>query len=295
MGDTVFDNDYKYNNKALKAKGAPILSTRHGLAYYKPDLVIVNFGTNDNNAVHTEWTVQDYLFHMKVIATNLQQRFGSAVILSTPHKWNEGTHLKNHWEPEMVDELRTYTERSGFAFSNIFIEYKVGQSDGIHPRDAGHACIANAYKSVLQGKEQSPASKPQISAADLKVAGETVTNSNNGIMMFRAPNSLGSVANQAEALAIIETMNQNKTAGYSDWRLADREELFPLIDQSKRPAIIEDAPFQDLFGFYYIAPTLSWKNKEIPGGIDFTIGIAHDLGNKGHPKVGHVFPVRDSK
>lgn len=286
--DTIIEDDYTFNKKVLKKKGLQNETVRYGLGHYKPDLVIISFGTNDNNAANPKRTVEDYLFAIKAAATNIQQRFGSAVILATPHKWNKGVHLSHHWEPLLVDRLREYCKKSGFALADIFIEYKLGQNSGIHPGNAGHAAIASAYTKTIMGIPQEPISKPEITAADLKDNGNgTVTNKKNGLMMLINPNSLGSVKNHQEALALIQKINKEKKCGYTDWRLPKRVELFPMIDQSQKPAVVKGLPFKNLDGFYYIDPEgKKW-------GVDFTIGIAHTLGGRGKPKLGHVFPVRN--
>ena len=146
VGETIVEYDY-FDTKLGKDERRN--TVRYGLGRYRPDLVIVNFGTNDCNGAHPTWTVEDYLFHMKVLATNLQQRFGAAVILSTPHKWTKGTHLKPHLQPQMVDALRQWCGAAGVAVADVYAEYAEGEGDAIHPRDAGHKHIADAYRKAM--------------------------------------------------------------------------------------------------------------------------------------------------
>ena len=295
LPSVVTELDYKINSKVLAKKGMPDQTVRYALGYYKPDLVIINFGTNDVNGAHTKWTVDDFIFSTKAIATNVQERFGCAVILSTPHKWNDGGHLMNHWEPLMVDKLRAYSKKSGFVLADVFKRYEIGKKDGIHPRDYGHNCIASAYIMAIKGKEQKAVSKPTITKSDLKISGGTVSNTKNGIMMLKDPNSLGTVKSHEEALEVIDKMNKEKKYGHSDWRLAKPEEIFPMIDQERRPALVKGAPFKNLAGYYYMQKTKKSWGKPRKTGFDFTIGIINTLGGSGDPMIGHVFPVRKAK
>ena len=176
------------------------------------------------------------------------------------------------------------------ALADIYLQYPLGEGDGIHPGDAGHAHMADAYILAIRGETPTPASKPTVAAADLKDNGDgTVTNTKAGLMMVAEPNALGEVASQADAVKLVESMNAEKKFGHDDWRLAKRSELFGLIDPTRRPAIVTGAPFKGIEGFYYIdTEGKGW-------GIDLTVGIAHTLGGRGSPKRGHVFPVRDAK
>ena len=290
MPETIFEYDYRFNGKAMAAKGLAAETVRHGLGHYKPDLVIINFGTNDNNGAHLKWTLDDCLFFTRCAATNIQQRFGAAVILATPHKWNDGVHLSHHWQPLLVDRLRDYCRRSGFALADIYVEYKLGENDGIHPRDGGHGHMAAAYVKAIEGRKPLPASAPTVTDADLKANGDgTVTCAKAGLMMLADPNALGTVTSHKQAAGLIEKMNADKELGHSDWRLARKSELFGMIDQSRRPAVVAGAPFKNLSGYYFTdGEGKTW-------GVDLTVGIAHTLGRRGSAKTGHVFPVREAK
>ena len=147
MPDTIVEHDWF---DGVLPKDQRKASVRFGLAHYDPDLVVVNFGTNDVNKEHQDWTAEDYLFHMKVLATMLQHRFDAAVVLSTPHKWSQGTHLPPERQQALVDALRQYTRASGIALADVYAQYGEAAGDGIHPHDAGHRKIADAYIQALQ-------------------------------------------------------------------------------------------------------------------------------------------------
>ena len=157
LPDTIVEHDWFDGVLPKEQRKA---SVRYGIAHYGPDLTIVNFGTNDVNKDHQDWTAADYLFHMKVLATMLQHRFGSAVVLSTPHKWTQGTHLPPERQQALVDALRQYGQQTGIAIADVYAQYGEAAGDGIHPHDAGHRKIADAYIQALQ-PAAAPAQEPR--------------------------------------------------------------------------------------------------------------------------------------
>lgn len=286
MDDLCIDQDYIDRSKPA---GQRRESVRHGLAHYKPDLVIVNFGTNDVNGSHAKWTVEDYLFHMKVLATNIQQRFGAAVILSAPHKWTSGVHLFPHLQPQMVEALRRYCAATGFALADVYNEYPAGLYDGIHPRDAGHTCIADAYKKAIRGEPSAPAIKARVSAADLADNGDgTVTLAASGLMWTRDANLAGGAKTPQEAAEFLKAMNAEKTFGHDDWRLPTRDELLGLVDPSeRRPALPRGHPFTNVVGWYQTSNG-TW-------GVDLPTGVPYAPSGRAKGRVGFIWPVRTAK
>lgn len=69
-----------------------------------------------------------------------------------------------------------------------------------------------------------------------------------------------------EALEFVARLNRQKTFGFSDWRLPNRRELRSLIShQTRRPALPEGQPFQNVFAGWYwssttaaISPAHAW-------------------------------------
>jgi hypothetical protein len=69
-----------------------------------------------------------------------------------------------------------------------------------------------------------------------------------------------------EALTYVSEMNRHKVLGYPDWRLPNRRELRSLIcHQTKKPALPEGHPFQNVFPSWYwtstsaaINPAYAW-------------------------------------
>ena len=149
MAELIVEGDW-FDGVLEKDQRKP--SARFGLARYEPDLVFVNFGTNDVNRAHEDWTAEDYLFHMKVLATTLQHRFGAAVVLATPHKWTQGTHLPPARQQALVDALRDYCRSTGLAIADVYAQYGDDPGDGIHPGDEGHRRIADAYIQALSAE-----------------------------------------------------------------------------------------------------------------------------------------------
>jgi lysophospholipase L1-like esterase len=285
MPDRIVESDY-FDAALPKEQRKP--SVRFGLAHYKPDLVIINFGTNDVNAVHPNWLVEDYLFHMKALATNIQQRFGSAVVLSTPHKWTRGVHLTTHRQPAMVDALRTYCKTTGIALADVYNEYGPGEYDGIHPGDAGHQHIADAYIKAVAGQTSEPKVKCQTVAANLKRNGDgTVTDTTTSLIWTRNADLANGERDAAGTEAFVARFNADAALGHKDWRLPSREELLKLVDPARRsPALPEMHPFESVSGWYRTS-TPDW-------GVDMDTGVPWSTG-EADTKTARIWLVRGAE
>lgn len=286
MSDTIVEYDY-FDTRL--AKGERKHTIRFGMGHYKPDLVIINFGTNDVNGAHPKWTVEDYLFHMKVLATNIQQRFGAAVILSTPHKWTAGPHLFPHRQPQMVAALREHCRATGLALADVFNEYRAGEYDGIHPRNAGHKHIADAYIKAILGQPSLPAIKARITAADLTDNGDgTVTDTTSGLMWAKNANIAGELLSRDAMAAALEKLNAAGTLGHTDWRLPTRDELLGLVDLTQAaPALPKGHPFTSVMSWYQSSDK-SW-------GVDMQTGVPYTQSSRSPNRVGALWLVRRMK
>ena len=277
-----------WDDTSAGGKVPPIL--RNGLAHYQPDLVTINFGTNDANGSHVGWTAAEYLFHMKVVATMAQKNFGAAVIVTTPHLWTAGAHQHPHTQPEFADAIRAYAKQSGLALADIYNEYPPGEYDGIHPGDAGHKHIADAIMKALLGKPSEPQRKATVTAAQLKDNSDgTVTDTVHNLIWTKDANLAGKVLNQADAEAFVATLNKDKKFGHDDWRLPTRDELLGLVDPNSRPALPAGHPFTNVQRGY-LSTTLTQNINNI---VDFSFGDAY-FPNKKDP-AGAVWTVCGGK
>ncbi len=285
MGDEIADNDY-FDSKLPKEERK--LTVRYGMGHYRPDLVIVNFGTNDVNGAHPDWLVEDYLFHMKVLATMIQHRFGAAVILSTPHRWSNGVHLASHRQPQMVAALRNHARATNLALADIFNEYGPDEFDGIHPGDRGHSHIAEAYKKALLGRPSEPVTKARTSAAQLTDKGNgTVLDTETGLVWTKSAFVGGEERDAAATTTFLAEFNAAKSLGHGDWRLPTREELLKLVDPSRSdPALPEGNPFTDVAGWYRVSAPEHW-------GVDLGIGSPWG-GPKSAPRPARIWLVTGS-
>ena len=286
-----------------RERGAkPIL--RYGVAHYKPDLVIINFGTNDANGSHVGWTAKDYLFHMKVLATRCQHEFNAAVILATPHLWVRGTHQNPHTQPEMAEAVRAYCAESGFAFADIYREYNVepGEDSGIHPGNAGHKHIADAYMRALMGRPPAPGPAAGSSAAQFRDNGDgTVTDTKSGLMWTAAGDLADAPKSPTEAAALIDALNKEAKYGHADWRLPTRDELVAVLDPARRkPALPQGHPFKDMKR-YYMTGTIGMNLRDadpLTWLVDVDYAVAYFTGTPTRVKSlnkGYVWPVRNAQ
>jgi hypothetical protein len=266
-------------------KQPPIL--RNGVAHYKPDLVFINFGTNDANGAHVGWTDKQYLFHMKVLATMLEHDLGCAVIVTTPHLWIRGTHQSPNTQPEFADAIRAWSKASGIALADIYNEYGPEDLDGIHPGDEGHKHIADACFKALMGEKSEPKVKAQVTAGDLKDNGDgTVTDTKHHLMWTKDADLAKGRKKPAEAEAVIAELNKEKKFGHADWRLPTREELQGLIDPANRPALPAGHPFQNVQGWY------------VTSTKGYAVSVAHGwpfMPAKAESLDGWVWAVRSAK
>ncbi|MBN2582557.1 MAG: DUF1566 domain-containing protein, partial [Planctomycetes bacterium] len=237
-------------NDTYDTKLPPVL--RNGVAHYKPDLCIINFGTNDANGSHVGWTAAEYLFHMKVLVTMLQEDLGAAIIVSTPHRWTKGTHQNPHTQMEFADAIRAYAARSGVRLADIYNEYEFAEGDSIHPGNSGHKHIADAYMKALLGQKSEPKNTTRAAAAQFKDNGDgTVSDTKTGLVWPADTQAAGGEPMDLEAAKkVIEQWNAEKKFGRSAWRLPTEKELLGLTDPSRRPALPEGAPFKNLARVY---------------------------------------------
>lgn len=268
----------------------PVL--RVGVAGYKPDLVTINFGTNDANGSHKSWTADDYLWHMKVLVTMAQQKLGAAVIVTTPHLWTRGTHQQPHTQPEMADAIRRYARASGVRLADVYNEFGPGEYHGIHPGTPGHKHLATAYMKALLGRPSEPKVTAQTTAAKLTDGGDgTVTDTSSGLMWTRSAGLSDKRMTQAEAEAFVAAINAEKKFGHADWRLPTRDELLSLVDPAQRPALPKGHPFENV-GRYYLSTTQEMKRNFM---VDYSFGGIAYWYARMDGQSGLVWPLRSAK
>lgn len=91
--------------------------------------------------------------------------------------------------------------------------------------------------------------------------GETVEDRLTGLTWMRNANLSEFPMRWAEASDYLHTMNQNKTFGFSDWRMPNRRELWSLIShQSKNPSLPAGHPFINVFLSWYWTSTTAAIN-----------------------------------
>lgn len=93
-----------------------------------------------------------------------------------------------------------------------------------------------------------------------------------------------------EALDFITDMNHRKALGFSDWRLPNRRELRSLLShQTKKPALPEGHPFNNIFSGWYWTSTTASINTSYAWYVH-TEGARMFYGNKGQFFL--LWPVR---
>lgn len=93
--------------------------------------------------------------------------------------------------------------------------------------------------------------------------GDTVRDSLTGLNWLKNANVPGFPISWREAFDFIETMNAEKHAGYDDWRLPNRRELFSLITFDRHsPALPDGHPFENVFAGWYWTSTTSAMHED---------------------------------
>jgi hypothetical protein len=106
--------------------------------------------------------------------------------------------------------------------------------------------------------------------------GDTVQDRYTGLVWSRDANPAEYPLTWNEALDFVAELNRRALFGFSDWRLPNRRELRSLIShQTRRPALPENHPFQNVFpGWYWsstsaaISPGHAWY-VDLDGGRMF--------------------------
>jgi hypothetical protein len=90
-----------------------------------------------------------------------------------------------------------------------------------------------------------------------ELQGDIVLDRLTGLVWTRDANLAEFPLTWQEALDFIEGMNRKKTFGFLDWRLPNRRELRSLVShQTRKPALPEEHPFQNVFlGWYWTSTT----------------------------------------
>lgn len=264
---------------------------RWGLSHYKPNLVIINFGTNDANSSNVGRTAEDVLFFLKIMTTMIQHDLKSSIILSTPHKWTRGTHQFPHTQPEIADVIRNYCRKTGIKLADVYNEYGPNDYDDIHPGDIGHANIVAAYWKALIGKKSIPAITYNATVKQLKDnKNGTITDTKNKLMWMKDANSAKKMILHEDTKQIIQKLNTEKFAGYSDWHLPSRQELLMLVNQSQRaPALPKGQPFENVQRCYFS----STAETKVAYVLDFKTGIAYFTAIQN--SKASILPVRNVK
>lgn len=90
-----------------------------------------------------------------------------------------------------------------------------------------------------------------------EVRGATVLDHLTGLVWSRDANIAEYPLTWQEALDFVRELNTTQAFGYSDWRLPNRRELRSLVShQTRKPALPEGHPFQNVFpGWYWSSTT----------------------------------------
>jgi hypothetical protein len=108
------------------------------------------------------------------------------------------------------------------------------------------------------------------------VQGDSVQDRLTGIAWCRDANLAEFPLTWCEALEFVAGLNRRHAFGFTDWRLPNRRELRSLIShQTRRPALVEGHPFQNVFAGWYwsstsaaISPSHAWY-VDLDGGRMF--------------------------
>lgn len=273
----------------FNSKTSPVL--RYGLSHYQPDIVIINFGCNDANGSHIGWTAADYTWWIKVLVTQIQDRLGAAVVLSTPHLWTRGAHQHPHTQPLFALAARDYCAASGLRLADAYNEYRDGEYDSIHPGDVGHQHLFDAYRKAIQGVASAPARTSQTNAGNFTVTGNVVLDQATKLMWTKQAHEPMTMEVAAKFLT---NLNAATFAGYSDWRLPTRDELLTLVDHHHRyPALATGHPFTNVSSNTCLTTTSETvSDKSYRWFVDMGTGTPYHA-SKTDDLPGLVWPVRN--
>jgi len=87
--------------------------------------------------------------------------------------------------------------------------------------------------------------------------GEAILDTTTGLVWLKDANPVGFPITWQEAFEFVQTMNKDHVAGFTDWRLPNRRELFSLVSfDSHSPSLPAGHPFTNVFhGWYWTSTT----------------------------------------
>lgn len=111
----------------------------------------------------------------------------------------------------------------------------------------------------------------------------SVTDTETGLMWQQ---STASARTWENAISYCESLS---LAGYSDWRLPDRNELQSLVDYTRYHPAIDETFFPDTESSYYWSSTTYAPNTDYAWGVNFYNGY---VGSDDKSNTGYVRAVR---
>ena len=107
----------------------------------------------------------------------------------------------------------------------------------------------------------------------------TVLDKETGLMWTRDANIRGKGMTRADAFKFVEQLNKKKYAGFSDWRLPQKEELETLVNYAKAKGVKErinellnEMGFKNVLPGYYWSSTINASNATSGWIVQFWVG-----------------------
>ena len=171
--------------------------------------------------------------------------------------------INSDWT-EMPADNKTYLWTSKESKNDTSYAYAFRPYDGMIRGGSYDGFLkTNSYKVLcVSGKELLPASSADFTESP---DGETVTDNRTGLMWLKTYDSSGGT--WKEAIKFCEDLDY---AGYSDWRLPNKNELVSLLDYDK-----SDAPYSNFPGMH---PFLFWSSSTAVADDDYLNAWSVDFG-----------------
>lgn len=193
-----------------------------------------------------------------------------------------------------VDKLRVVANVMGTKM----VQYYLLTNEGLQDEKTGNVYYSKAALAVAVLEEKNRKTEEELekrTKGRFAFSDKTGLDKETKLMWTRVANLGGEMA-WDDAFKFVEMVNEQKHAGYSDWRLPSKEELLTLVEYARRMGVtVSINDFFQNIGFKNVQAYVYWSSTSYTGNADRAWHVNMDGGSRKHygkTLTSYVWPVR---